>query len=204
MPGDRLLRFVRRWFDKGTVAIVFEPLVADWQREYQAALGWRRGACLVRGYAALVQSIGIIGSRAVAREALTPIGRDLAWQSARTAAGIVVFIGVVFTAFIRVASGEYPPAFGILVVSTPAILLMWLRNIWAREYGSLRARILDFLKLTALLGVVVGTRSYPGNSLSFCRRSPPWCSERTWRGSTFPPDAQRRSRLPFHRWRSAA
>jgi hypothetical protein len=36
-PGTRLLRFARMWFDEHTVAHVFEPLVADWQREWEEA-----------------------------------------------------------------------------------------------------------------------------------------------------------------------
>ena len=34
MPGTRLLAFARRWFPPSTVANVFEPLVADWQRQW--------------------------------------------------------------------------------------------------------------------------------------------------------------------------
>ena len=37
MPGTRLMLFARRWFPASTVASVFEPLVADWQGEAQAA-----------------------------------------------------------------------------------------------------------------------------------------------------------------------
>ena len=37
IPGTRLLAFASRWFDAATVARVFEPLVADHQREWQDA-----------------------------------------------------------------------------------------------------------------------------------------------------------------------
>lgn len=32
-PGTRLLTLARVWFDERTVALVFEPFVADWQAE---------------------------------------------------------------------------------------------------------------------------------------------------------------------------
>lgn len=37
LPGTRLLAFARLWFDERTLSSVFEPLVADWQGEAQAA-----------------------------------------------------------------------------------------------------------------------------------------------------------------------
>lgn len=37
LPGTRLLRLARAWFDDATVVRVFEPLVADWQREVATA-----------------------------------------------------------------------------------------------------------------------------------------------------------------------
>lgn len=33
LPGSRLLAFARLWFDESTIVRVFEPLVADWQRD---------------------------------------------------------------------------------------------------------------------------------------------------------------------------
>lgn len=37
LPGTHLLAIARLWFDEATVSTVFEPLVADWQREYLGA-----------------------------------------------------------------------------------------------------------------------------------------------------------------------
>lgn len=53
MPGDRLLTWIRDWFDEGTVHRVFEPMVADWQRECRGAAGAQRLRSLIRGYACL-------------------------------------------------------------------------------------------------------------------------------------------------------
>jgi hypothetical protein len=58
LPGTTLHRITRDWFDERTVASVFEPLVADWQREYLDAptrlrrlgvyaVGWTAGTTAV-------------------------------------------------------------------------------------------------------------------------------------------------------------
>ena len=49
LPGSRLLAFASRWFDATTVARVFEPLVADWQREWRDAPPGRQAWVRVRG-----------------------------------------------------------------------------------------------------------------------------------------------------------
>ena len=52
MPGARLLAFASRWFEASTVTRVFEPLVADWQREWSESAPSRRAWVRVRGAAA--------------------------------------------------------------------------------------------------------------------------------------------------------
>ncbi len=55
MRGEGVLRFARAWFDEGTVTRVFEPLVADWQREWIDTSGAKRimiavlPACVIAG-----------------------------------------------------------------------------------------------------------------------------------------------------------
>ena len=39
---NRALAFASRWFDEATVRRTFEPLIADWQREWHDASGARR------------------------------------------------------------------------------------------------------------------------------------------------------------------
>ena len=48
----RALAFASRWFDPATVSSVFEPLVADWQREWHSANGSRRVWIHMHGLAA--------------------------------------------------------------------------------------------------------------------------------------------------------
>ena len=45
----RALAFVSRWFDEATVRRTFEPLIADWQREWQDAPPARRRWVSLRG-----------------------------------------------------------------------------------------------------------------------------------------------------------
>jgi hypothetical protein len=65
----RALAFVSRWFDEATVRRVFEPLVADWQREWLDASPSQRRRVSVRGFfafvcATIVSSPGMLRARA--------------------------------------------------------------------------------------------------------------------------------------------
>lgn len=57
IPGTRALAFASRWFDSSTVSRVFEPLIADWQREWQDATGFVRFGVRIRGGSALLLSM---------------------------------------------------------------------------------------------------------------------------------------------------
>ena len=66
MPGTRLLAFARRWFPPSTVSSVFEPLVADWQRELDEAAGAspvRRAMIVLRGLLAFASTLALCGVR---------------------------------------------------------------------------------------------------------------------------------------------
>jgi hypothetical protein len=65
---SRALAFASRWFDEQTVHRVFEPLIADWQREWQQALPARRWRVSVRGLCAFVCAVVVSSPRL----ALTP------------------------------------------------------------------------------------------------------------------------------------
>ena len=54
IPGLRVLAFARKWFDAATVSRVFEPLIADWQREWIDAPPSRRAGIRARGVLAFV------------------------------------------------------------------------------------------------------------------------------------------------------
>lgn len=63
MPGTRLLRFARRWFPPSTVASVFEPLVADWQRQWNDATPAERRWINTKGFAAFLTTAAMMAPR---------------------------------------------------------------------------------------------------------------------------------------------
>ena len=113
---DALLRFVRRWFDERTVTSVFEPLLADHQREWLDAAPSARLRIAMRTAAVLIVSIARLAPRALV---LTPTPPSM---TRRIIARMIIFVSVVSgLMMIPFFSelGEVPP--GRL-----AWLLMWL------------------------------------------------------------------------------
>jgi hypothetical protein len=55
--ASRALAFASRWFDEATVRHTFEPLIADWQREWQDAPPSRRSGVSIRGLAAFLCAV---------------------------------------------------------------------------------------------------------------------------------------------------
>ena len=53
-PGTRALAFASRWFDPALVHRTFEPLIADWQREWYESPPSRRAWVSARGFMAFV------------------------------------------------------------------------------------------------------------------------------------------------------
>jgi hypothetical protein len=77
MPGTRLLLFARRWFPPATVSNVFEPLVADWQRQWVDATPAHRQWINAKGFAAFATTTVMMTPRlALAADAYR--GRPLA------------------------------------------------------------------------------------------------------------------------------
>ena len=60
------LALASRWFDEATVRRTFEPLIADWQREWQDASPSRRARVSLRGLAAFICAV-IVSSPQIAR-----------------------------------------------------------------------------------------------------------------------------------------
>jgi hypothetical protein len=89
-PGSRLLGFARRWFDAGTVSRVFEPLLADLQREWIDAPPFRRARISVRGSLAFARSV-----MACAPEVL--LGAPPPGMTRRVLTRIIIFTSVAAT-----------------------------------------------------------------------------------------------------------
>lgn len=65
MPGTRLLAFARRWLPPSTVASVFEPLVADWQRQWSDATPAQRQWVDLQGRAAFAVTLAMMTPRLI-------------------------------------------------------------------------------------------------------------------------------------------
>ena len=59
----RALAFASRWFDEATVRRTFEPLIADWQREWLNAPPSHRAWVTIRGAAAFVSAVAMLSPR---------------------------------------------------------------------------------------------------------------------------------------------
>jgi hypothetical protein len=73
-PGSRALAFASRWFDPALVHRTFEPLIADWQREWHDSVPSRRLSVSVRAWAAFVCA-ALISTPSIL---LTPIPSSIA------------------------------------------------------------------------------------------------------------------------------
>lgn len=103
MPGTRLLAAARRWFAPSTVSSVFEPLVADWQREWHDSAAPMRAWVTARGLgafvcAAIVSSPHVLRAptpSSVTNRVATRIAAFTLIASAILAIPIVMEVGVV-------------------------------------------------------------------------------------------------------------
>ncbi len=73
VPGVRALSFASRWFDPATVHRTFEPLIADWQREWYESAPSRRPWVSIRAWAAFICSAAISSPGIIA----TPTPRSI-------------------------------------------------------------------------------------------------------------------------------
>jgi hypothetical protein len=87
MTGASLLSLARAWFDEGTVSRVFEPLVADWQRECAGLSGTRRAICRARGSAAFATTFILAFARDLRRPLPAGLG-GAAWLCIEAFAGL--------------------------------------------------------------------------------------------------------------------
>jgi hypothetical protein len=73
IPGRRSLAFASGWFDAPTVSRVFEPLIADWQREWTDAPQSRRPWISIRGTIALTMTVVALTPRAILMTPAPPV-----------------------------------------------------------------------------------------------------------------------------------
>lgn len=90
---SRALVFASRWFDEATVRRTFEPLIADWQREWLSAPPSRRARISLRGAAAFACAVFVLSPRIL----LTPTPRAVAQRVLTRIALFCLIVGGLFS-----------------------------------------------------------------------------------------------------------
>jgi hypothetical protein len=119
-PGTRALALASRWFAPALVHRTFEPLIADWQREWHESDPSRRRSVSIRAWAAFLCTAAVSGPTIIT----TPIPRSMSW---RVITRIMMFCLVVGGAlcipmFRSMGSQEMDPPFwaSLLLMVIPA------------------------------------------------------------------------------------
>ena len=123
-PGTRALAFASRWFDPALVHRTFEPLIADWQREWYESAPARRLWVSVRAWAAFVCAAAISTPTIIA----TPVPRSISWRVAkRIAVFCLVVAGALSIPMVRSMGGrelDAPLWAALLLMALPAALII--------------------------------------------------------------------------------
>lgn len=123
-PGTRALAFASRWFDPALVHRTFEPLIADWQREWYESAPAQRAWVSVRAWAAFVCTAAISTPAIIA----TPVPRSISWPVAkRVIIFCLVAAGALSIPMVRTMDGREldPPLWAAVLLSAwPAALLI--------------------------------------------------------------------------------
>jgi hypothetical protein len=124
LPGSRALAFASRWFDPATVHRTFEPLVADWQREWRDAQGSKRRLVSARQWwgfiLACAVSTPLIVTTAAPRDVINNV-----------TARIALFVGIVTT-----------------LLMLPPVVSLWLS--WTHGASWVHVSLLLFAVPTAM------------------------------------------------------
>lgn len=152
MPGTRLLAVARLWFAPSIVSSVFEPLVADWQREWHEAPLQRRVWTNVSGRAAFVMAGVVLAPRI----AVTPVPWPLAVRLATRVAGFYAIALAITTA---VMLGQGTPLSGWLALA-PALLTILVPFAMAPAADAIRCQTAwptDVERHTAVKLIAIGS-----------------------------------------------
>ena len=105
-PGTRALAFASRWFDDVTVHRTFEPLIADWQRQWQDAPPARRRGFNIRAWLAFVCAVLISSPEIVRAPVPSTVRRRVV---TRIALFVAVSSGVLMLGSLSSFSWDGPP-----------------------------------------------------------------------------------------------
>lgn len=119
VPGGRALAFATRWFDPAIVETVFEPLVADWQRQWSECRESQRISVWISGAAALTVAILVKIPRAL----VCPWPAGTQWRIIKRVAFCTVALSLILmTPFAVVQQDRFPGAtfLWLLMLAFPA------------------------------------------------------------------------------------
>ncbi len=159
MVGSRLIALARAWFDETTVERVFEPLIADWQRECASLSGRRALVCRLQGGAAFVVTFLITFSREV-RCPLPPGLAAATWLAVDTFASVgalvLVYVWQLSNSNLRgsviwLLPSHFAIAIPIAVVPAAVLLL----NLPGWQPRNVRHALLRIVTLNVLIMVVL-------------------------------------------------
>jgi hypothetical protein len=123
-PGTRALAFASRWFAPAIVHRTFEPLIADWQREWYESPPRRRRWVSVRASVAFICAAAISSPMMIATPIPRAIARQVLWRIAAfcLVVGAVVSIPLVRSMGLREL--DAPLWAAVLLMAMPAAVTM--------------------------------------------------------------------------------
>lgn len=122
VPGARLLAIASRWFDASSMSSVFEPLVADWQREWINATPSRRALIRGRGVAAFACAVAVSMPLILSANTPRPVVRSMLARIALFTAAFSVMLSLPMIMELDPLWRETP----ILLVALPAAVALAL------------------------------------------------------------------------------
>lgn len=117
---SRALAFASRWFDPATVSRTFEPLIADWQREWLDAPPSRRVLVQLKGFLGFVIAI-VVSSPGIVR---TPVPAALSNRIATRITIVVAAATVVLLIPAAMSLRPYQPRALYLLFLLPSVITL--------------------------------------------------------------------------------
>ena len=139
---SRALAFVSRWFDEDTVHRTFEPLIADWQREWQDATPARRPGISIRACLAFLCAVIISTPKIALTSAPPAVTNQIAIRMVKFMAVTTVILMIPPTREIgsAVMRGSSWATYSLILFSIPSALTIAFPFAMAGAVDVLRRR----------------------------------------------------------------
>lgn len=125
-PGTRALAFASRWFDPRTVNGTFDPLVADWQREWRDAPVAARAGISARGWWAFVSAVILSTPRIALTSAPATVTNQVAVRMVKfiAVATVVLMIPPVSEISNAMRQGSSWATYALMLFAVPSALTL--------------------------------------------------------------------------------